>query len=362
MPLPGLLGETAPVRTQVLAVLFSSATYLVYGLISAVQVAMGLMSRDAAGWLVAAGTLANLGFYIAVRSGRFVSGIDPGLSRAQLVAGILLMYAAYAAVGPAATGLLVVMASHIVYSMFSMTPRQVWWLVGSTLAGLAATMLACGLAWPERYNTAVQLSGLLYALLVMPLIALLAYRVTAMTQRLKAQHLELETANARLRELATRDELTRTHNRRHMTELLVAEQSQHRRQGAPLALALLDVDRFKSINDHHGHAVGDELLRAFAQATRDQLRTADHLARWGGEEFLVLMPFTNRADAVVTLNRLQRHLADHAAALMPLGLTVSFSAGVVEVQADEAADAAVERADQAMYRAKNSGRARCIEG
>lgn len=186
-----LLGQNETVRAQVAAVLFSTATYVLYGGITVAQVVMGLMSPAVAQVLVSAGLLTNLVFYLLVRSGRYVGGRDPGFSRTQLVVGILFMYAGYAAVGPAATGLLVVMASHVVYSMFSMTPRQVWQLVISTLAGLALTMLACGSLWPDRYETPVQVSGLLYALLVMPLIALLAYRITAMTQRLKAQHAEL---------------------------------------------------------------------------------------------------------------------------------------------------------------------------
>lgn len=359
---PSLLGEDETMRAQVAAVLFSSATYVVYGGISAAQVAMGLMAPVVAWALVAFGVSVNLVFYALVRSGRVTNGRDPGLARTQLVVGILLMYAGYASVGPAATGLLVVMASHVVYSMFSMTPRQVWQLVGATLAGLAVTMVACGLLWPARYDTAVQVSGLLYALLVMPLIALLAYRVTAMTQRLKSQHADLQAAMARLQELATRDELTRTHNRRHMGELLAQQQAQHRRLGGAMSIALIDIDLFKSVNDRHGHAVGDEVLRSFARLVQQHLRVHDQLGRWGGEEFLLLMPHTPRDDAVRALERLLEHLVRVSPQVMPQGLAITFSAGIAEVSAQESVDAAIERADQAMYRAKGAGRARCLAG
>jgi diguanylate cyclase (GGDEF)-like protein len=86
----------------------------------------------------------------------------------------------------------------------------------------------------------------------------------------------------------------------------------------------------------------------------------DQLARWGGEEFLLLMPHTARADALLALERLQQHLAAACAEAMPKGLRISFSAGVTEVGADEPIDAALERADQAMYRAKLAGRARSL--
>jgi diguanylate cyclase len=272
------------------------------------------------------------------------------------------MFPAYAAVGPAATGLLVVMASHVVYSMFMMKPRQVWLLVGWTMLGLLLTMVVCGHLWPERYRFEVQASGLAYAMLVMPLIAVLAYRITGMTQRLKDQHAELQAALGRLQELATRDELTRTHNRRHMGELLRVQQSQARRLGVPLALALIDIDHFKQVNDQHGHAMGDEVLRGFAAVAQQGLRAADLLGRWGGEEFLVLMPHTGRDEALRAMDRLQQRLAEEAGTALPAGLSVSFSAGVTEVGPDETPEAAIERADQAMYRAKTRGRRRCEAG
>lgn len=360
--LPSFLGEGETLRTQTFGVVFSTATYLLYGLITWYQVRVGLMRSDI-GWTL---TLLALGFnflaYLVVRNGWVLTGRDPGLARTQLLFGVAMMFAAYAALGPGASGLLVVMASHVVYSMFIMKPRQVWTLVGFTLSGLGVTMLACHWFWPERYDFAVQANGFLYALLVMPLIALLAHRITSMTQRLKAQHLELQDALGRLHELATRDELTRTHNRRHITELLEIEQAQHRRMNLPLCVALIDIDLFKSVNDRHGHAVGDEVLRGFSQFARQQFRESDLLGRWGGEEFLVVLPNTSRASALLAMNRLQLRLAAVSSDIMPMGLRITFSAGVTELSADEDIDHAIERADQAMYRAKTSGRARSLEG
>lgn len=357
-----LLGRNPLVREQTYGVLFSAATYVVYGLIGAVQSAMGLVHWPVMAWLVATGLLVNAVFYGLVRSGRVAGGFDPGLRRTQLLVGVVLMYPAYMVLGPASSGLLVVTASHVVYSMFTMTPRQVWQLVGFILVGLAITMGVSHHLWPDRHPLAVQVSSMLYALLVLPLIAVLAHRITGMTQRLKQQHADLQAALGRLQELATRDELTRTHNRRHMGELMRAQQSLHGRSGQPLALCLLDLDLFKQVNDRHGHAAGDDVLRGFAQVARDALRASDLLGRWGGEEFLVLMPATSREDAIATLQRLQQCLTARAAEVMPHGLLVTFSGGVTLLAADEPADAAVERADQAMYRAKTRGRARCEPG
>ncbi|NDY93901.1 GGDEF domain-containing protein [Ideonella livida] len=360
-PWARLLGTDPEVREQMGALLLSMATYLVYGLIVHLQVRTGLMPRPVAGALGLVTVLTHVVFWVVVRRGWVRTGRDPGLARTQLLFGVALMFPSYAAIGPAAGGLQVVMASHIVYSMFMMRPRQVWRLVGGTLMLLAATMALSLHLWPERHDWRVQASNLAYAALVMPLIAVLAHRITRMTTRLRQQQAELQAALARLEELATRDELTRTHNRRHMTELLRAQQSLHRRNGAPLALALLDIDLFKAVNDHHGHAVGDEVLRAFSRLAQQGLRGHDLLARWGGEEFLVLLPHTSAEDALGVLNRLQEQLAGAAgAAEMPKGLCVSFSAGLVAVDPDEPLDQAIDRADQAMYRAKATGRARCV--
>jgi diguanylate cyclase (GGDEF)-like protein len=348
------------VREQTSGVLFSAATYVLYGVIGCVQSAFGLLSWSTAALLIALGLFANGVFYALVRSGRTARSVDPGLRKTQLLFGVLMMFPTYMVLGPAASGLLVVMASHVVYAMFTMTPRQVWQLVTFILGGLAATMLACHALWPGRYAPAVQLSSMLYALLVLPLIAVLAHRITGMTQRLRQQHTDLQSALARLQELATRDELTHTHNRRHMAELLDTQQALHRRLGQPLALALLDLDHFKQVNDRLGHAAGDAVLRGFARVAQTQLRAVDLLGRWGGEEFLVLMPATTTDDALAALQRLQQALADRAGDVMPQALRITFSGGVTLLAPDEPPGAAIERADRLMYSAKTAGRARCL--
>jgi diguanylate cyclase len=347
-------------RRHLASVRFSATSYLLYAVISGAQVGLGLMSAQQAVTLTAAMLFANAVFYAVVRTGITDSGRDPGLARTQLVVGMGFMYAGYALIGPAASGLVIIIASHIVYAMFSMSPRAVWRLVVASLLGLGATMLTCHQLWPQRYAVDVQAVAFLYACLVVPMIALLAGRVAGMNQRLQAQRAELEQAFAELKELASRDELTRVHNRHHMTNLLVEQRDLHRQARLPMSLALIDLDLFKRINDEHGHSVGDDVLRRFAGLAKSQLRAADQVARWGGEEFLVALPHTARDDAVQVLERLQAALADPSADPVMAQLQVSFSAGIVELKPDESLDAAIERADQAMYAAKRAGRRRTV--
>lgn len=357
--LRGLLGDERVLREQVMGVLMSLSTYVVYSGILLVQVAAGLVSAGAAAALLVAIGVFNLATFAWVRLGRARSGPDPGLARTQLVVGIVFMYAGYALQGPSAPGTTIVMASHVVYAMFTMTPQAVWRLVAASLLGLAATLMLCQALWPQRYPAEVQLVTFLYAALVVPLIALLAGRVAAMTTKLRRQQAQLQQAMADLRAVAQRDALTLAHNRHHMGELMAAQAAAHQRSGRPWSLALIDIDHFKHINDEHGHAAGDEVLRRFAALAHAELRTVDLVSRWGGEEFLVALPQAGAADAARVVQRLHQTLGETGAG-MPHGLCVSFSAGVTEVQPGEPLEDAIARADQAMYQAKRAGRARVV--
>ena len=181
------------------------------------------------------------------------------------------------------------------------------------------------------------------------------YRNSTERRRLR---LLVDAKTSELKELATRDELTRLHNRRHIGELLEHQRAQHARSELPMCIALLDIDLFKSINDRFGHATGDAVLIRFATIAGQTLRTMDLLGRWGGEEFLVAFPQTSLERAERALNRMREALAAANFTDLGFGLRITFSAGLVRLRLDETSSAAVERADQAMYRAKAGGRNR----
>ena len=169
----------------------------------------------------------------------------------------------------------------------------------------------------------------------------------------EAANRALQAANAELARLATTDALTGAWNRRYVEQVAETEIASARRYGQPLSLLMFDVDHFKSVNDRHGHQAGDLVLVELAQRVRPHLRAPDVLARWGGDEFVVMMPHTALTDAV----RLAERLRDLAAAEpFPQAGTVTTSIGVAELQADESLDDWLERADQALYEAKSGGR------
>jgi diguanylate cyclase (GGDEF)-like protein len=164
--------------------------------------------------------------------------------------------------------------------------------------------------------------------------------------------------NRRIREVAARDALTGLLNRRSVLAATAVGDARRRRDRA-LALVLIDVDHFKRVNDTHGHAAGDEVLRQVAARLRHGLRGDDLIARWGGEEFLLVLHGAG-LDAAAALAERQRRLVAELPVVLPqtaAPLVVTVSAGVsVVADGERTLEAALERADRALYRAKAAGR------
>ncbi len=172
---------------------------------------------------------------------------------------------------------------------------------------------------------------------------------------------ELEGELRRLSEEVSIDALTQVANRRGLADAFATESARHSRDGSTLAVALIDIDNFKRLNDSLGHSVGDQALKSLAARVRAALRPVDHVARFGGEEFVLLLPATEIPSAQEALTRLQRDLT--ASLFMHDGrdVFVTFSAGVTAWRAGEALEPAIERADEALYEAKRTGKNRtCV--
>ncbi|WP_136419148.1 diguanylate cyclase [Herbaspirillum sp. ST 5-3] len=161
-----------------------------------------------------------------------------------------------------------------------------------------------------------------------------------------------------LRGLIMRDSLTGLLNHSALKEHLMREVARARRSGAPLTLAMLDLDHFKRVNDTYGHPVGDQVIRAVSRLLQQRLRRGDIIGRYGGEEFALIMPTTPASTAAVVVDQIRAsfsHIRHHSELE---DFTTTFSAGVAELKGDEDADALLCNADAALYRAKNNGRNR----
>jgi diguanylate cyclase len=196
-------------------------------------------------------------------------------------------------------------------------------------------------------------------------------RVQRTHERLTSEHARAGELEARVRELegelrrlsdeVSTDALTQVANRRGLMQAFEVERARLERQGGDLAVALLDIDNFKKLNDSLGHAAGDTALKALAERVRTSLRPVDLVARYGGEEFVVLLPGSPPDEAREALTRLQRALSASLFMHDEREVFVTFSAGVTAYRAGEAIEAALERADEAMYEAKRTGKNRtCV--
>jgi two-component system cell cycle response regulator len=158
--------------------------------------------------------------------------------------------------------------------------------------------------------------------------------------------------------LATTDPLTGLANRRALLAALQIEIAFSRRHASPLSFLLMDVDHFKTINDTHGHAAGDQVLAAIGDLLRAELRVPDISARWGGEEFVVVLKHTDGNGGVVAAERIRRAVQALAISVTDQRIPVTVSIGVAEFDSADSAETMVDRADRAMYRAKTGGRNR----
>ncbi|PKO69744.1 MAG: GGDEF domain-containing protein [Betaproteobacteria bacterium HGW-Betaproteobacteria-14] len=170
----------------------------------------------------------------------------------------------------------------------------------------------------------------------------------------------LQNELAETSEMVRHDQLTGALNRRGLEETLDRELARTGRRRSPLCIALLDVDNFKALNDTHGHQTGDDALIHLARVIRETIRPHDTLARFGGEEFLIILPDTPLADAVAAVTRLQRELTKRFFLHKNERLLITFSAGVTAFRDEESRNETIARADAAMYQAKKAGKNRVV--
>lgn len=167
------------------------------------------------------------------------------------------------------------------------------------------------------------------------------------------------SAQRKLRRLATVDQLTGLFNRRHGSHLAEKEIGRFQRGGHPVSFMLLDVDHFKSINDSYGHEIGDRILEKIGGLIPTQLRTQDLVARWGGEEFLVILPNTRIESALASAERVRNVLRGYDwTSVADVKQSVTISVGVSELGESDDMASVIRRADQALYRSKARGRDR----
>jgi len=321
----------------------------------------GLARKDWVGWWTLF-TLLGLAVLLAmIRSGWSLRLRDPSLTQVQIRYALVCNAIGYAVLGEARGITPVILSLILMFGIFGMTARQ---MAGNMVFALAvfgtaiATVLWQG--GPD-HKPALELAYAAMIVLVLAGSTFIAIRLQRIRQRLMQQKRALTRALERIGHLATHDELTGLVNRRRMSELMHAEWQRCERNARPLVLALLDLDHFKHINDTHGHAVGDQVLQRFARTVQAALRSTDVLARWGGEEFVLMLYDTDPDHARPLLDRVRLRVQAQSIAAATQTVRATVSVGLAAGEPGESVEHILERADAALYLAKARGRNRVVQ-
>jgi diguanylate cyclase (GGDEF)-like protein len=355
-----LFGREPKVRMRVQRSMLVGPIYLAWMVLESYAAWHGIISAHDAGTMIGFNVLGLLAFYVLLRSGYSERLNDPNLTMAQMIYSVGAVLLAYILMPPTRTAALQVLCLVQVFGMFTLRPRENLQIGVFTVLALAMTLL--GMWHFEAAHFDLRHDGIngLMACFIMPVLALITRHFSQLRENLQHQKWELMSALELVQTLATRDPLTGLYNRHHMTSLLEQQSRRSDRSGLPMSIAIIDLDHFKRVNDTYGHGVGDEVLRGFARCAEEAMRQSDVVARWGGEEFLLLFPDVGVDQALQGLERLRQKLRGQDLTSSQLGLRTTFSSGMGEWRPGLTQQQVLSRIDEALYRAKHGGRDRDV--
>jgi diguanylate cyclase (GGDEF)-like protein len=303
-------------------------------------------------------TLLVIAFYIAFRTGLNERSGDPSLTVPMILAATsVLAYVVYNA--DQARG--VFMLLYLLPFLFGVFRLSTGVLLGLTLFTIVLYLLVMLAIWHYRgdaFDFRLEVVQWLVLCVVLTWFAFMGGYISKLRRNLAASNVRLETAFRTIQEMSVRDELTGTYNRRYLMQLLVQEKNRIDRGGRGMAVCILDLDHFKSINDSYGHLAGDAVLRVITAEAQAGLRTSDFFGRYGGEEFLMILTQTTLEGARVIADRFRRRMEALGFPEIDPQLGITTSIGIAEYAGGEDVVQTLARADAALYRAKHLGRNR----
>lgn len=299
-------------------------------------------------------------FYSLIRSGFSLRWADPSLAFPQMLYAIGCNAVAFVIAGPGRGVTLPLLAVILMFGVFGMSMRQV------VVVAVYAIALFGAAIWLVLEQGGLDGPRVMYGayffmvVIVLSSTTVLTYRFGVMRIHMQRQKAKLTEALETIQRIATRDELTDTANRRSMLEQLRQEMLRSNRTGAQLMVAMLDIDFFKQVNDRYGHPAGDRCLQVFVQTVQSSIRATDRLARWGGEEFVLLLTDVDFVEGLACLERVRAEVESTTVEWsgMPIRLTVSI--GVTQYQSEDTLEKTIDCADLALYAAKAQGRNRVV--
>ncbi len=357
-----LLGPDKKMHLGTIMCLLVCTQYLLWFLIiGLVLLPHGLASPQSCYLFMTQQLLACLIFYPLLRSGMTRRWSDPLLVVPQMLWGSAVLVIGYALAEVTRPVLMQTLCLVQVFGFISLKPRQAR-IMGVVVIAMLLCMLPLAVAFEApNFLLASEVVKVSATCVVIGFLTIQSENLARLRERVMKDKRELRNLLQEVHRISMHDALTGLLNRQAMQERIESELKRAERTGSSCCVALVDLDHFKQINDGHGHQVGDEVLLSFANAAGSALRETDVVARWGGEEFVVLMPDTRPAPVgIAGLQRVREHLAAMQLSEKAPDLRVTFSAGLTVSQPGETLDQLIERADLALYAAKAQGRDRIV--
>lgn len=355
-------GRTERMRNRVSMCLVAVPAYVAWLAMDLLYAIPNGVLTPAAGWAFAGAIVVQAVLpYTLIRSGVSAKFPRPALVLPQILGANCMALVAYVLIPDIRSPALQVLCLSLMFGFVGLRPSEAR-IAGRVAIGILATaLILMGVFGAPAFEFRKQFLQVSMTIFILWLITDKSLGFGVIREQLRSERVQLARATDEVRYRMSRDVLTGLFNRQHMQQVLQAECLRHDQSGRGFSVALIDLDHFKRINDSHGHEVGDEALIGFAQAAQRVLRETDVICRWGGEEFLVLLPESDQdSGGFAAIERLREHVLSQCYSKRVEVLRLSFSAGLASRLSGESLTDFLERADQNLYLAKAQGRNRCV--
>ncbi|GAB3676419.1 GGDEF domain-containing protein [Salinisphaera aquimarina] len=343
----------------------ATASFALQATVAAVAAALNGVAWSAAiTYIVGLSALVVI-FFCVFRSGLNLRAKEPNLTFVQVLSPLLpaLYLLCHIDSLPVRAGVLLTVIVPLLYGILDLSIRRFLAAALAYFVTYFAVFLLVGARNLDHYANPDEWIVLITLALLLVQIGFIGGFISGLRGSLRRKNQQLNAAMEKISDMAVRDELTGIYNRRRLMEVLQSEVARSARGDAQFSVCLFDLDDFKQINDSHGHPMGDQVLTACAQAVAGMIRSVDTFGRFGGEEFLLIMPMTHADAASIAGNRLRARIAglqfldDEGRAF---NITASIGIATSSRDASRETGAILQRVDEALYAAKAAGR-NCVK-
>lgn len=311
-------------------------------------------------WLMSSLWIVHISFPIMIRTGINRRFNDPSMGTLMIVWAIFAVTVTLFFMKNQQWVMLAFYPLILVFGAFGLDLKQFIRLGVLTIIAVAAVILIGRQLQMDAISTSMDgVTFISFSFLICAFIVVNS-QIIHMHLKLRNQRQKLTNALEKIKEMAVTDELTGLCNRRHIMHILMQQKAMVNRGEQIFSICFFDLDAFKKINDKLGHQTGDQVLKAFADIVTKQLRVSDHFARFGGEEFILVLVGAGLEHAVKIAERIRKIVGSYDFSAISPALTLTFSGGVAQIRRKERIEDLISRADKALYIAKNNGRNKIV--